>query len=106
MVLVDLALMFVPLSYGNRADGLSSPGKHKDDDCVIQIAQRDPTRFAVVFPFIQADEQWSLEHLFGIGKSNSMLFDVEPIFTLIPFEPHGSVYTHVVYTSKLSERMK
>jgi hypothetical protein len=58
--------MFVPLSYGNRADGVSSSGKHKDHDSSIQITQRNPPRFAVVLPFVQADEQWSFKDLPGI----------------------------------------
>jgi hypothetical protein len=58
--------MFVPLSYGNRADGISSSGKDQDDDRSIQTAQCDPTRFAVVLSFIQADEQWSFKDLPGI----------------------------------------
>jgi hypothetical protein len=58
--------MFVPLSDRNCADGVSSSGKDQDDDRSIQIAQRDPTRFAVVLPFIKADEQWLLKDSPGI----------------------------------------
>jgi len=55
--------MFIPLSYGDGADGLSASGKNQDDDRSIQIAQRDPPRFTVVFPFVQADDQWPRKDL-------------------------------------------